>query len=85
MNTENKIFCFRFRETATNGSRTNNNIKFQFHSKSKLSREIKKSGMEFDEPIFMVKTHDLSDQLNFGTLIAALFDNFFVLLFTSLR
>lgn len=35
--------------------------------------EKDKSCEKFNEPIFMVKTHDLTERLNSGALIAALF------------
>lgn len=61
---------------AANGK--NNNIatattQIQFYST--LKRD-KKNCVEFNEPIFMVKTHDLTERLNSETLIASLFDLF---------
>lgn len=71
-------FGFFGSDIATNGE--NNNIttttattRIQFYST--LKRD-KKNCVEFNEPIFMVKTHDLTERLNSETLIAALFDLF---------
>lgn len=74
---------FSVQKIATNGN-SSKNKKIQFYTTLKLAREIMNMCAEFNEPIFMVKTHDLSKRLNSGTLIASLFDFLFSLIILQL-